>query len=65
MSEDISFELNENTYQKLLEKKENSGFKNKSWNEWFSNFISDENSYSKILENVFEKKIMMFILMIG
>lgn len=56
MSENISFELDENTFQKLLEKKENMGFKNKSWNEWFSNLINDENSYSKILENVFEKK---------
>jgi len=56
MSENISFDLDEKTYQKLLEKKENMGFKNKSWNEWFSNLIDEENSYSKILENIFEKK---------
>ena len=56
MTKNSSFDLNEDTFQKMLQTKEKMGFKDKSWDEWFSNIVGKQNSYSEILENVFERK---------
>ena len=56
MSDNLSFDLNDDTYQKILQKKDDMGFKNKSWNEWFLHIAGEQDSYSKILEKVFEQK---------
>ena len=53
MSDNLSFDLNDDTYQKILQKKDDMGFKNKSWNEWFLHIAGEQDSYSKILEKVF------------
>jgi len=58
MSDNPSFELNESTYTGLLKKKNEMGFQDKSWDEWFDFLINENDDESKqnFIEKVFEKK---------
>ena len=58
MPEDYFFELKENTLKKILKKKDEMGFSEKSWDEWFQLFldnnIENESTKEKI-ERIFQK----------
>ncbi|MAV94381.1 MAG: hypothetical protein CMA31_01675 [Euryarchaeota archaeon] len=51
------FEIEEKTLEQLLQLKENDGFKNKSWDEWFrfSFKIKSKSTVNEIIENVEER----------
>ena len=57
MPEDISFELEDKTFQKLKEKKQEMGFENSSWDEWFKSVfeVEPEKVDKKIIEDIFQK----------
>jgi len=57
MSEEFLFELQENILKKMLKKKEEMGYADKSWNEWFEYFLNDSKpeSTKEKLERIFEK----------
>ena len=44
MSESVDFELNSSTYKQLLESKNNSDFRSKSWNEWFNHVFPSKHT---------------------
>lgn len=58
MANDLNFSLNENTLEKMKKKKDEMGFGNKSWNDWFK-VLFDNNSIKKdtkqIIEDIFQK----------
>lgn len=57
MSEEFLFELQENVLKKMLKKKEEMGYADKSWNEWFEYLLNDSKpeSTKEKLERIFEK----------
>ena len=58
MNENFSLNLKEQTVRKMLEKKKDMGFGEKSWEEWFEvlfNKSLKENT-SDIIERVFQEK---------
>ena len=57
MSDLNEFSVNENTFKKMLIEKNNSNFKNSSWDEWFQNILSKE---SVIIPNMLEKVVRKF-----
>lgn len=57
MSDEFSFDISESTFSKLSKKKNDMGFQNKSWNEWFNElFKENDNVDSDFIEKAFEKK---------
>jgi len=54
MSENKEFSITESTLNKLLKEKKNSGFENKSWDEWFNWFfgIKPKSNSQEIMEKV-------------
>ena len=58
MTEDFLFDINEETFKKMKEKKGEMGFAQKSWNEWFDHLFNEKKeneSQDQILERVFQK----------
>ena len=61
MPEDLEFSINESTFSKILNKKKENGFENKSWNEWFEYFFdlerenTSDNKIEKIMNSFFQK----------
>lgn len=57
MSDEISFEFTENTLRKMIKKKEEMGFGNKTWDEWFQELCDDKSdeSVNKKIEKIFEQ----------
>ncbi len=62
MSPDIEFSINESTFNKLLNEKQNSGFQNKSWDEWFNKVFgtkldnASQQMMEKVVYNFFHEK---------
>ena len=58
MAKVLNFSLNESTFEKMRKKKDEMGFVNKSWNDWFK-VLFDNNSIKKdtkqIIEDIFQK----------
>jgi hypothetical protein len=57
MSDLNEFSVNENTFKKMLNEKNNSKFKNLSWDEWFENMLSKK---SVMIPNMLEKVVRKF-----
>lgn len=57
MSEDMFFELSENTLKKIMKKKDEMGFSKKSWDDWFQTFFEEQKNEStqEKIERIFEK----------
>ncbi len=57
MSDDFAFDLNEETLQIMIKKKEEAGFGNKSWNEWFNEIFKSKNDKQAktIIEETLQK----------
>ena len=57
LPDDFMMEISENTFEKMLKRKEEMGFGKKSWNEWFEKLFANENveSEKEIIERIFKK----------
>lgn len=57
MSDTPLFEINYDTFQKLLKEKDSMGFSNKSWDEWFSSLFNsfDSSSDKNTIEEIIRK----------
>lgn len=57
MDDDFSLDLDESTYKEMLKKKEQMGFGERSYNEWFKVLFNSkgEKTDSKIIEDVFNQ----------
>ena len=59
MTDIESFKISEKTLQKILEKRDEMGYANKSWDEWFKRvlgYADDEESTKEIIEKIFMKR---------
>ena len=54
---DLSFELNESTLKKISKIKDEMGFSNKTWDEWFQTVFDEESTEStqETIERIFQK----------
>ena len=55
MSENFSFDLSSEVFEKMIKSKESMGFSQKSWNEWFENILSSpekSETDSEIIEKI-------------
>lgn len=61
MTESVDFSISESTFSKILQSKTQSGFKNKSWDDWFNFILKDiqpinpKQSLEQIANNFYEK----------
>lgn len=44
MSDDLSIQITDKTYEKIIKTKERMGFSQKTWDEWFNALLADESS---------------------